>query len=297
MKKLKLGIIGMSEGNGHPYSWSAIVNGYDPEEMKKCPFPVIPDYLAKQKFPDDFLTDIAEVTHVLTLDTETSKSIAHASRITNIAEHPLDLIGKVDAVLLARDDAKNHVEMAMPYINAGIPVFIDKPFALSIHDAQSMLNAQKFDQQIFTCSSLRYANELILSTAELNELGDIVYVEGSVMKQWETYGIHILEPLVAQLPHRGKLLSVDKVKFDDIHIVLIKWEHCAANLKVTGHIPSPMCLSFYGKNGNITKHFSDSFSCFRASLKNFIEQVSSRKQAIPRSETLELVEIIEKGIC
>jgi len=76
MSKLKLGIIGISEGNGHPYSWSAIFNGYDPEEMKKCPFPVIPDYLSKQKFPDDFLTDIAEVTHVLTQDTETSKNIA-----------------------------------------------------------------------------------------------------------------------------------------------------------------------------------------------------------------------------
>ena len=24
---LKLGIIGLSEGNGHPYSWSAIFNG------------------------------------------------------------------------------------------------------------------------------------------------------------------------------------------------------------------------------------------------------------------------------
>ena len=31
MKKtnLKLGIIGISNGNGHPYSWSAIFNGYD----------------------------------------------------------------------------------------------------------------------------------------------------------------------------------------------------------------------------------------------------------------------------
>ena len=43
VKKIKLGIIGMSDGNGHPYSWSAIFNGYNRDEMQKCTFPVIPE--------------------------------------------------------------------------------------------------------------------------------------------------------------------------------------------------------------------------------------------------------------
>ena len=28
-KDINLGLIGISEGNGHPYSWSAIINGYN----------------------------------------------------------------------------------------------------------------------------------------------------------------------------------------------------------------------------------------------------------------------------
>lgn len=28
-KELKIGILGMTEGNGHPYSWSAMFNGFD----------------------------------------------------------------------------------------------------------------------------------------------------------------------------------------------------------------------------------------------------------------------------
>ena len=44
-EKLRLGIMGMSEGNGHPYSWSAIFNGYNSLEMEDCGFPVIPEYL------------------------------------------------------------------------------------------------------------------------------------------------------------------------------------------------------------------------------------------------------------
>lgn len=37
-KELRLAMLGMIEGNGHPYSWSAIVNGYDPAEMEMCPY-------------------------------------------------------------------------------------------------------------------------------------------------------------------------------------------------------------------------------------------------------------------
>jgi len=31
---IKLGIIGTSQGNGHPYSYSAIFNGYNKNEVK-----------------------------------------------------------------------------------------------------------------------------------------------------------------------------------------------------------------------------------------------------------------------
>ena len=34
--RIKTGINGISSGNGHPYSWAAIVNGYDEKEMDKC---------------------------------------------------------------------------------------------------------------------------------------------------------------------------------------------------------------------------------------------------------------------
>ncbi len=44
-KDMKIAMSGMEDGNGHTYSQSAMFNGYDKEEMNKCPFPVIPRYL------------------------------------------------------------------------------------------------------------------------------------------------------------------------------------------------------------------------------------------------------------
>ena len=42
---LRFAMLGMIEGNGHPWSWSAIINGYDREKLAACPYPVIPQYL------------------------------------------------------------------------------------------------------------------------------------------------------------------------------------------------------------------------------------------------------------
>ena len=48
---IRLGMIGMTEGNGHPYSWSAMFNKFDRVRMPaECPFPVIPVYLARENY-------------------------------------------------------------------------------------------------------------------------------------------------------------------------------------------------------------------------------------------------------
>lgn len=292
MKKLKLGVIGMSDGNGHPYSWSAIFNGFNPEYMNKCPFPVIPQYLAKEKYPENFLGHLAEVTHVWTQDLEISNHIAKASNIPFVVERMEDMIGKVDAILLGRDDAENHKSMAEPFIKAGLPIFIDKPFALSITDAEEMLSWQKYESQIFTCSSLRYAKELMLTEEDLEQIGNIYTVEASVMKYWETYAIHILEPIVAQLPNRGDLVNTYKVKKNNLTQALIEWQKCTAYIKVTSLTPAPLTFNFVGSKRTITKSFVDSFGCFKSSLAAFMEQVKTKKQWIPRNETLELVKIL-----
>lgn len=297
LKKLKLGVIGLSEGNGHPYSWSAIFNGFNPKFMRECPFPTIPGYLAKEKYPENFIGDLAEVTHVWTQDLQISQHIANSSNISNVVENMVDMIPHIDAVLLARDDAKNHGSMARPFLESGLPIFIDKPFALSLQEAEQMLDAQKKDTQIFTCSSLRYADELKLNNADYEILGNICCVEASIMKTWDTYAIHLLEPIVSQIKNRGKLGSVKPVYKNGIHQTLIEWEKFTAYIKVTGPFPVPLAIKFFGTKGNIVKTFHDSFNCFKKSLRSFVKQVQTEEQIIQRNETLELVKILEWGSC
>ena len=120
MKQLRLGVIGLSPGNGHPYSWSAIFNGYDSEAMKSCGFPAIPRYLEMQQFPEDAIQE-ARVTHVWAQDAERAHHIASAARIGTVVRKFDDMIGEIDGVLLARDDAVQHAKFATPFLEAGLP--------------------------------------------------------------------------------------------------------------------------------------------------------------------------------
>jgi hypothetical protein len=295
LSRLRFGMIGMSEGNGHPYSWSAIFNGYEPAFMKDCPFPVIPGYLAKQKFPEDGLGHLGQVTQVWCQEKKMAEHISAASNIEHIAANIEDMIGHVDAVLLARDDAEKHYEMALPFLKAGLPIFIDKPLAVKISEAEKIWAAQQFGNQVFSCSSLRYADELMLSAVEREMIGEICMVEGAVMKKWETYGIHILEPVLCQIPGRGRLKAVKSIGNPPQKQVLVQWDKVIGCFKTTGELPTSLEIKFYGTRGNITKTFSDSFNAFKNSLAEFVNVIHNPEQNIPCNETEELVTILEQG--
>src|SRR5512138_3413150 len=125
MNHLRLAMLGMVEGNGHPYSWSAIINGrYDRELMKDCGFPVIPQYLAEQP-PGALGIDSAKVTHIWCEDRDRARHIAQTCFIDHVPEDPQDVIGQVDAVIIPTDKGEEHLDRARPFIEANVPVFID----------------------------------------------------------------------------------------------------------------------------------------------------------------------------
>ena len=192
---IRLGIIGVSEGNGHPFSWSAIFNGYNPEEMQKCGYPVIPAYLNNQCWPEAQISG-ATVSSVWTQDLQLSRQIAKASRIGHVSLSLDELKDRVDGVLLARDDAENHLDIAKSFLIAGKPIYIDKPIATSKTALHNLYKFQQYDGQIFTCSALRYSPDLILSIEDKLALGKILNISASTPKSWKKYAVHIIEPVL-----------------------------------------------------------------------------------------------------
>lgn len=295
MGSLRLGVIGMSEGNGHPYSWSAIFNGYDPIAMEGCGFPVIPRYLEKQQFPEDAIPD-ATVTHVWAQDRKIAAHIAKAARIENVVDQYTDMIGHVDGVLLARDDAETHFEFAAPFLKAGIPVYIDKPLALTIAGANELLRLQRYPGQLFSCSALRYAREFQLSHADRAQIGTLQHIHATSPKDWDKYAAHVIEPLLLLASDRG---TVERTQtWRNGHSTTLAATFTGGlDLLVSTLGPScaPLALRVMGDAGWKDMVFQDSFFAFRSALFEFVQGIIHRDVRIDAAFMLEVVGLIESG--
>ena len=291
-QKLKLGLIGMSDGNGHPYSWAAIFNGYDKDKMELCPFKSIPEYLKKETYPDNFLTEYGKVTHIWTQDPIITKQIAEASNIPKTCDHFEEMIGYIDALLLARDDAENHFIYAHKFLSEGIPVYIDKPFALNATSANKLWNTTTFEDQIFTCSALQFAKEFQKDQIKDEVIGDIKMVWASTPKSWDKYAVHIIEPVLNLIEGTGKIKYITPIKLG----ACVEWTSgISCIFQTTEDLISPIWIRVQGERGFQDLYFEDSFYAFKHALKRFVDVVNKQRPNLSKSKTIETVKIIEQA--
>ncbi|MES1927741.1 dehydrogenase [Salinisphaera dokdonensis CL-ES53] len=297
---IRLGVIGLSEGNGHPYSWSAIFNGYDKSAMESCGFPVIPRYLEEQFWPQAQIGG-AHVAAVWTQDFALSKHIAMATGIETVCENLEDLALYVDAVLLARDDAENHLAHARRFLELGLPVYIDKPLALSLKDLHRLYDLEQSAGQLFTCSALRYSDEFKLTEEDRETLGDVRQIIAFTPKSWAKYAVHIIEPVLNMLAPDDAPIGFNpggvRLGSGGASSLSVDWSsgvHTA--FYAAGNAASPLVIRVHGSRAWKDLFFTDSFSAFRAALQDFVEGVETRTVRSPKARNERVIQILERGL-
>jgi predicted dehydrogenase len=295
MKEIRLAMLGMIEGNGHPYSWSGIVNGYDPVVMRKSPYPGISAYMDKEPLESVRIPG-ARVTHLWTDDPADAPKVAAASLIEHVVARPEDVIGHVDAVVISTDDGTDHVRRARPFIEAGLPVFVDKPMATTIAELRQFIAWHRDGKIILSTSGLRYARELRLSDEQRAAVGDLRWITSFTCKTWERYGIHALE-LVEPLIGPGFLTAQTHHDSggDIVHLT-----HRSGVRLTLGAIHDAYgsigAAQLHGTKGNLALKFTDTYHAFRAQLLAFIEMLRTGTRPLPFEETAELMAVIIAGL-
>ncbi len=293
--ELHLAMLGMVEGNGHPYSWSAIFNGYDPEAMSECPYPVIPQYLGRQPI-ETLPIQNARVTYIWCDDPSDAEHVARASLIPHIVERPEEVIGKVDAVIIPTDKGWEHVERCRPFVEADLPVFVDKPLTDNERDLQQFVAWVQEGKRIMSSSCMRYAKEYAPYRISTNELGALRFLSITTPKSWERYGIHALEGVY---PILGPgFISARNTGSPERNIVHLK-HRCGADVVIVASkdmYGSFGLLTLNGTADHVTVEFKDTFYAFKAQLQAFVDYVRTDERPFPFSETIELMKIIIAGI-
>ncbi len=293
--EIRLAMLGMIEGNGHPYSWSAIVNGYNPDEMAKCSFPVIPQYLGE--VPRNTMRILgARVTHVWTDHPEDAPKIAAASKIENVVKRPEDVIGQVDAVVIGTDDGHEHVRRSRAFFEAGLPVFVDKPLAINVPDLNQFIRWYNEGKVYLSSSNMRYAPETKLVIRQRAQLGDLRWITSCTSKTWERYAIHALEAIWPILGPGFVGVRTETGKDSDVGCITHK-SGTQVNLGVFfDAVGSYGSLHVFGTKGNLSVTCWDTYTAFRNQLVAFVEMLRTGERPYPLSETIELMAVIIAGL-
>lgn len=289
---VRTGILGYSDGNGHPFSFSAIVNGYDDGKFAAAGWPVIHNYL-KAQGPERFGIGDARITCAWTQDPALTAKLCAACRIDTACETPREMIGRVDAVIVARDDWETHAELAMPFLEAGLAVFVDKPLSLDDGDL-ARFEPYLRRGRLMSCSGLRYAAELDAFRAPGEwDTGTPRLLHAAVLNGVEKYGIHMIEAIASLRPAWGRASAVKRLDVPHDAWLITLSDGVPMELHCLGQVGKTFHVSIYGDRGH--RHFDlhDNFSAFRRTLEHFFEMVETRRPPIDPDETLAIMRLIQ----
>jgi len=276
VEPIKLGIIGINEGNGHPFSFSAIINGFDDEGMKNSGWDVIYDYL-KIRDASEFGFDNVQVTHVWTQDPEQTKKIAKASKIPNIVIDVNDMLDEVDGVLIARDDYETHYPLAKTFLEKGKFVFIDKPLSLETEELRFFRKYLE-DGKLMSCAGARYARELDEIRGNIDSFGDMKLIRGTVINSMEKYGIHMLDGIFGVTGFQVKSVSC----FDAKHtsMMIKNTDNSLIYIDALGKSSKTLQFDFWSDEQRFHAETNDNFSMFRRLLADFIKMIRTKKPTV-----------------
>lgn len=90
----------------------------------------------------------------------------------DIVETSEQLMEQIDGVLVLSLCGDCHLERARPFLEAGIPTFVDKPFACSVNDAEEIVKlAQENQTTLLNSSALRFSQEVQQAATQNQQLG------------------------------------------------------------------------------------------------------------------------------
>ncbi|MEM2756500.1 MAG: Gfo/Idh/MocA family oxidoreductase [Candidatus Bathyarchaeia archaeon] len=218
-----------------------------------------------------------------------------------IVDSAEEMIGKVDAIMLEQQEGGLHLEVAKPFIEEGIPLFIDKPFTCSVADAKKIFElAHSYDTPVFSSSSLRYA----LEVQDLKSRGDLGEVLGA-----ETYSPAILHPRNPGLFNYGihgveMLYAIMGIGCESVRcfhkgqwdVAIGIW--CDERIGVfRGMRRGPHNYGFTAFcEKAIVSSSIDTRYIYRELLKKVVEMFQNRRMPINPEETIEIIAFLEASL-
>lgn len=264
----------------HGRAFAGIINKYDEEAYRRKKWPAYPTALAGR----------AHVSHVWNADRGAAEELAATANIGIVADAPEDIIGQVDGVIVADDGTFTHQRAALPFLEAGVPTFIDKPFSPDVDEARRIVElADRIGAPFFSCSALRFASEIADRRALTDQVGQITAICAVGVNELIYYGVHPLEAIVALMG--AGIESVANVGRPGEAVVRLRFRdgRQAVMLVYEKGFSYTLELSVHGTKGHRHIPFLDSAGFYTNMLSAFLDMVETGEPPFPAEETIEII--------
>src|SRR5687767_884716 len=225
-----------------------------------------------------------------------AKQLADICSIPRVAPTPEAACDGVDAVLLIDDGSGEQWKYALYPLNKGVPVFCDKPLAMTARDAQAVAKvARETKTRFMSASSLRFVPDIVKLRKELPQLGHVHLASASCGNELVYYGIHALSMIYGVFG--GGAISALNVGRPGRNLVRYRFKN---NLDVMLTVAdrewmrAGYLLTIQGTKAWRTLQ-PDLNNLYSFLLEQFLDLVKTGRESVPVEEEVELIAALEAG--
>ena len=239
-------------------------------------------------------------------DPDSTAAIVKETGVAFVAEKVEDFFGRVDAIMITSRKGSVHSQFAMPFVEKGMPLFIDKPLTSDLAQAQELMKQIEAHgckvmggsgckyvpaiQEIKdTVSALRASGEFMSAAMNFRVMMESVY-DGIYF-----YASHLAEMGFAAFGHDAKALQA--VRTGNSLIVTVQYENDAVSLHFNALCKTYRCTVF-GAYENY--HFDIDISAAYGLVASYFADMLLGKRDPLSSEVLlkpvQMIDAIERSL-
>ena len=265
----------------HGKYFAHMFNGCDPELWAQHEFGGDPSGRRR--------IESARVVKVWDEERSNAETLAAVCGIDQVCDDIAECGVDVDGILIADDCTCKHYRFAEPLWDAGVPIFIDKPLAGTVAEAEQVVAAaEKHGVPIFSASGLQYTREIEEARPQIDALGEILVALAASPNELVFYGIHGLA-MLWQLFGSG-IASVQNTGEGPLDLVQYRWRdgHVGVQLGLDGGQPGWRVV-LYGEKGKLDIPIADADGFYWNVMSHFVEMVKTGEQPLSNEAMLEII--------
>lgn len=241
----------------------------------------------------------AKVVAIYGHDPKRTEEVARHGQVPTIVKKAEHMLGLVDAVIVTFRHGDLHAPYALPFLEARIPTFVDKPFAIKVRDAEKMLAVARKRKTLLTSfSTLRFGKSTREFRKQIRSAGQLVSgtIKGPATLKNEYgglpfYGCHHSE-LLAEIFGYGVNAVRAVTRNGNVHATVEFTDGKLVSLQFLSNATHEFHVAAYGPK-SWGQFKVDTTGIYKDGLDQVLKMIRTKKRPLTDAQLLETVKVTD----